>query len=111
MSSPGRKAPIAQMDSEDDWTARSLGVESDPNLLFNLETIAEILKVSLLSNACYNFWFQTSSKSVNALFKPFTTTMQKQAVPNAKDHLNVSVSSKRAHLAQRRSIPFDQVML
>ncbi|KAI6183672.1 hypothetical protein M3Y97_00514100 [Aphelenchoides bicaudatus] len=94
MSSPGRKAPIAQMDSEDDWTARSLGVESDPNLLFNLETIAEILK--------------TSSKSVNALFKPFTTTMQKQAVPNAKDHLNVSVSSKRAHLAQRRSIPFDQ---
>jgi hypothetical protein len=48
MSSPTRKAPIAQMDSEDDWTARSLGVESDPNLLFNLETIAEILKVKLV---------------------------------------------------------------
>jgi hypothetical protein len=39
------KAPIAQMDSEDDWTVRSLGVESDASLLFNLETVAEILKV------------------------------------------------------------------
>lgn len=47
-TSPSRKAPIAQMDSEDDWTARSLGVESDSNLLFNLETIAEILKARVL---------------------------------------------------------------
>jgi hypothetical protein len=42
------KAPIAKLDSEDDWTARSLGVESDSSLLFNLEAVADILKVSFL---------------------------------------------------------------
>ena len=40
------KAPIASMESEDDWTARPLGLESDTSLLFNMETVADILKVS-----------------------------------------------------------------
>ena len=50
MSPPGI-APIAKMDSEDDWTARSLGVESDTSLLFNLNTVAEILEVITV---CFN---------------------------------------------------------
>ncbi|KAI1730683.1 protein EFR3 like protein [Ditylenchus destructor] len=44
-SSPAaNKAPIAHMDSEDDYTCRSLGL--DDSTLFNIETVAEALKAS-----------------------------------------------------------------
>lgn len=39
------KAPIAVMDSEDDLTARMLGIEDDRELLFEMEDVAEALKV------------------------------------------------------------------
>uniref|UniRef100_A0A7E4VCM6 tRNA exportin n=1 Tax=Panagrellus redivivus TaxID=6233 RepID=A0A7E4VCM6_PANRE len=43
--SPNR-APMASMDSEDDVTARPLGLEADPALLFDLTDISEALKSS-----------------------------------------------------------------
>ncbi|KAH7727484.1 Protein C32D5.3 [Aphelenchoides avenae] len=40
------KAPIAVMDSEDDLTARLTGIEDEPDLLFDIEHVAEALKAS-----------------------------------------------------------------
>ncbi|KAI6172439.1 hypothetical protein M3Y98_00973300 [Aphelenchoides besseyi] len=86
--SPG-KAPIAQMESVDEYTGRPLLTENDKTLLFDLEAVAKILK--------------SSNKSVDALFKPFTSTLSRS---DGKETVNVS--ARRPHLTQRRSIPFDQ---
>lgn len=41
-----KSAPIAQMESEDDFTSRSLGLNAEnEELLFDLNTVAEALKV------------------------------------------------------------------
>lgn len=39
------KAPIAHIESEDDFTSRLLCLESEPTMLFDIETISEALKV------------------------------------------------------------------
>uniref|UniRef100_A0AC34QGC3 EFR3-like protein n=1 Tax=Panagrolaimus sp. JU765 TaxID=591449 RepID=A0AC34QGC3_9BILA len=56
-SSSPVKAPIAHMESEDDFTSRALGLENDPALLFDLEDVSEALKAS--------------NKDVSKLFIPF----------------------------------------
>uniref|UniRef100_A0A1I7SWP5 Importin-11 n=2 Tax=Bursaphelenchus xylophilus TaxID=6326 RepID=A0A1I7SWP5_BURXY len=68
------KAPIAQMDSEDDYTARPLGLETDSNFLFHVNDVAEALK--------------SSNKNVDMLFNTFEV--------NKKESENQRVHKKRA---------------
>ncbi|KAI6216456.1 hypothetical protein M3Y99_01820800 [Aphelenchoides fujianensis] len=93
-SSPA-KAPIAQMDSEDDWTTRPLGPENDPTLLFNLETVADILKAILE---------QDGGRPLQTVHFDVDPT----ARTSGRKEEHGDASARRPHLTQRRSIPFDQ---
>lgn len=52
-----KSAPIAQMESEDDFTSRSLRLSAIENtdLLFNMDTVAEALKVFFFNTHIFLF--------------------------------------------------------
>uniref|UniRef100_A0A915CN21 Uncharacterized protein n=1 Tax=Ditylenchus dipsaci TaxID=166011 RepID=A0A915CN21_9BILA len=73
------KAPIAHMDSEDEFTGRSLGLDTEPAMLFDIDTVAEALK--------------SSNKEVQGLlvpFKPTPTNVGTNHLANALDNVDTS---------------------
>lgn len=54
INSSNNRAPIAHMESEEEFTSRSLGLDGDPTMLFSIEAVAEALKVENFHKSILN---------------------------------------------------------